>query len=261
MKNKTYIILHAVSLILTVVVNYLSNTGIFNGNTMKTVSDEYFTLFTPAGYAFSIWGIIYLGLASFIIYTGTHVFKGIDPMHAVKKIGWWFLVSCLANMLWVVAWLNHYTLLSVMLMVILLLSLLIIVSKLELSLHKVNTKNYMFIALPFSLYAGWISLAIIANIAALLVKIQWDGFGLHAEIWALVMIAIAGIINMLMVLMRNMKAYGIVGIWGVLAVAANQSSAGSNITYACYVVSALILLAILFNLFRPTKFRRDLALS
>ncbi|TDS13176.1 tryptophan-rich sensory protein [Sphingobacterium paludis] len=255
MKNKRYIILNTVGLILTVVINYLSNTGIFYGNTMKTVSDAYFTLFTPAGYAFSIWGIIYLGLASFIVYSGRHVFRGIDPLRAVERIGSWFFISCLANMFWVVAWLNHYTLLSVLLMVILLVSLLRIVSKLELSLRKVSVKNYVFIALPFSLYAGWISLAIIANVAALLTKYRWDGFGLTEETWALIMIAIAGMVNIGMVLKRNMKAYGAVGMWALLAVAANQNADALYIIYACYVFSALVFLAILFNFFRPTRLK------
>ena len=55
---------------LTLVINYLSNTGIFNGNTVKIVSDKYHNYFTPADYAFSIWGLIYLDLIVFVFYTG-----------------------------------------------------------------------------------------------------------------------------------------------------------------------------------------------
>ena len=66
--KKTLQIANGVALVFTIVMNYLSNTGIFNGNTMQTVSDNYRNFFTPAGYAFSIWGVIYLGLLGFVFY-------------------------------------------------------------------------------------------------------------------------------------------------------------------------------------------------
>jgi len=71
--KKIYQITNGVALVITVIINYLSNTGIFNGETMATVSAKYQNLFTPAGYAFSIWGLIYLGLFGFVIYFGPFV--------------------------------------------------------------------------------------------------------------------------------------------------------------------------------------------
>ena len=62
-------------LIITVIINYLSNTGVFNNNTMASVSVRYQNLFTPAAYAFSIWGLIYLGVFGFIIYQARSLFK------------------------------------------------------------------------------------------------------------------------------------------------------------------------------------------
>ena len=73
--KKSLPIANAIALIITVIINYLSNTGIFNGNTMGSVSAEYHNIFTPAGYAFSIWGLIYLGLFGFVIYTGRALFS------------------------------------------------------------------------------------------------------------------------------------------------------------------------------------------
>ncbi|WP_222867764.1 hypothetical protein [Sphingobacterium phlebotomi] len=63
-------IANSLALIITIFVNYYANTGIFDGNTMGTVSDRYANFFTPAGYAFSILGLIYLGLLGFVGYTG-----------------------------------------------------------------------------------------------------------------------------------------------------------------------------------------------
>lgn len=251
MENKKYAWINGIMLVCTVVVNYLSNTGIVQGNTMKTVSDEYFTRFTPAGYAFSIWGVIYLSLACFVVYSTVHAFKRREPLQALQRIGWWFALSCLANMCWVLAWLSHYTLLSVFIMAVLLLSLLVIVVRLQLSITKTSIKHYWLISFPFSLYAGWISLAIIANVASLLMKYDWNGFGLTDGTWAMILIFIAGFLNVLMVVKRNMRAYGVVGIWGLLAVAANQPAGEKVIVYSCYGVALWIVLAIVLTCFRP----------
>jgi hypothetical protein len=250
MRN-TFPIVNGIALVSTVIVNYLSNSGAFNGNTMKTVSDRYFNLFTPAGYAFSIWGLIYVGLFAFAIYTGRSLFTKQEPHPALAKIGWWFVISCICNSLWVTAWLYDYTLLSVGLMTMILLSLLKIITVLNISLKKENTKDYLLITVPFSLYVGWISVAIIANIAAYLTKIQWNGFGVNSANWTIIMIVIAGLVNIYMVTARNMRAYGAVGIWALLAIAANQATDSSLIVYTCYGVAIAILAATLINFAKP----------
>ncbi|MBE9601900.1 carboxypeptidase-like regulatory domain-containing protein [Pedobacter sp. MC2016-24] len=91
--KKILALTNGMALIITIAVNYLSNTGALNGNTMKTVSDQYFNYFTPAGYAFSIWGLIYVGLIGFVFYTGRSAFKKDDSDPILLKIGWWFEVS------------------------------------------------------------------------------------------------------------------------------------------------------------------------
>src|SRR5690606_7712746 len=108
---------------------YLSNTGIINGNTMSSVSAAYQNLFTPAGYAFSIWGLIYVGLIAFVIYHASITFKNKQANNVVLNVGWWFVISCVANCLWIFAWLYNYTGLSVIIMIVLLFSLVMIIIK------------------------------------------------------------------------------------------------------------------------------------
>lgn len=247
--KKSFPIANAIALIITVIINYLSNTGIFNGNTMGSVSAEYHNIFTPAGYAFSIWGLIYLGLFGFVIYTGRALFSRKESDPELLKIGWWFVLSCLANSLWVFAWLYDYTAVSVLLMICLLLCLLkiIINTRMELDYHPF--KKYLFIFWPFALYTGWITVALIANISAWLTKIGWNGWGISENIWAIIMIGIAGIINILVVRTRNLREFALAGIWGLIAVAAsNESDQGSTaVVYTCYGVSALIFAFIVLN--------------
>ena len=231
------------ALIVTIVLNYLSNTGIFNGNTMSTVSAAYQNLFTPAGYAFSIWGLIYLGLAAFVIYHAVVSFKSSQEKIVVLKVGWWFVISCIANCAWIFAWLYDYTGLSVIIMIMLLFSLVMIILKTRMELDDLPMKQIAFVWWPFSLYAGWITVALIANIAAWLTKINWDGFGISSITWTIIMIIIAGIIYLLMTWQRNMREYALVGVWGLLAIAVANWTTEPSIVQSSIIISVIIFLS------------------
>lgn len=231
------------ALIVTIVLNYLSNTGIFNGNTMSTVSAAYQNLFTPAGYAFSIWGLIYLGLAAFVIYHAVVSFKSSQENNVVLKVGWWFVISCIANCAWIFAWLYDYTGLSVIIMIMLLFSLVMIILKTRMELDDLPMKQIAFVWWPFSLYAGWITVALIANIAAWLTKINWDGFGISSITWTIIMIIIAGIINLLMTWQRNMREYALVGVWGLLAIAVANWTTEPSIVQSSIIISVILFLS------------------
>ncbi|PRD56088.1 tryptophan-rich sensory protein [Sphingobacterium gobiense] len=252
-------IANGVALIITIFLNYYANTGIFNGNTMGTVSDRYANFFTPAGYAFSIWGIIYLGLLGFVIYTGRSLFTKKETDLTVFKIGWLFVLSCLANVLWVVAWLNDYFGLSVIIMIALFACLLriILVTRMELDHHPF--RKYLFVFWPFALYAGWVSVALIANIAAWLTKISWDGWGISAVTWTVIMIGVAGLVNVFMIVTRNLREYGLVGIWALIAisVANNTADGSSTVVYACYIVTFVILIFIVLNAMKNRRLSKD----
>lgn len=236
-------------LILTITINYLSNTGLLNGNTMKIVSDKYSNYFTPDGFAFSIWGLIYLALLGFFFYTGISSKKKKFKDDILSKIGWWFILSCLANSLWVFAWLYEYTGTSVLLMLVLLLSLIKIIdnTRMELDAHPLG--NYLFIFWPFALYSGWISVALIANISAYLTKIKWDGWGISDTYWAILMICIAGLVNVLMVYTRNLREFAVVGLWALFAISVsnNHNSDTKSIVYTCYAVMVILGIVIIQN--------------
>lgn len=254
--KKVLPIANGIALIATISVNYFSNTGMLNGNTMKTMSDKYFNYFTPAGYAFSIWGLIYLGLLGFVFYSAGSLFKkGKDNLKQgplddlLGKIGWWFVLSCVANSFWVMAWLYDYTGLSVLLMILILVSLGKIVSNTRMELDAHPFKTYLFVFWPFTIYFGWISLALIANIAAYLTKINWNGWGISELNWTIIMIVVAGFVNILMIRLRNMREFGAVGIWALLAISVSNANnnASTSIIYTCYVVAGIVLIFLLLS--------------
>lgn len=248
-------IANGIALVATLVINYLSNTGVFNGNTMKTVSDKYHNYFTPAGYAFSIWGVIYLGLLGFVFYTGRSLFKknqdqaNLDT-DIVLKIGWWFVISCVGNSLWIIAWLYGYLGISVLLMILVLSALLKIILNTRMELDAHPFKKYLLIYWPFAMYAGWITVALIANIAAWLTFINWDGWGIAPTTWAIIVIIVAGLINLFMIWKRNLREYALVGIWGLLAVAYANWDNEQSIAYSSIIVSAILLVNIAIHGFK-----------
>ncbi len=228
-------------LIITVIINYLSNTGIFNDNTMASVSARYQNLFTPAGYAFSIWGLIYLGLFAFTIYQARSLFKKNANDEIVIKTGWWFVLSCIANCIWVLAWLYEYTGLSVLIMIILLACLLRIV----INANKLqnDTKIKTFVVWPFSIYTGWICVALVANIAAWLTKMQWDGFGITQTSWAIIMVCTAGSILLFVAWNYVLPGFSLVGVWALVAISVADWNKAHLIAQAAIVVSIILLVS------------------
>jgi hypothetical protein len=253
--KKSIPIVNGIAFVSMIVMNYLSNTGVFNGNTNKTVSDVYFNFFTPAGYAFSIWGLIYISLLGFVIYSGRGLFNSKNDEPILYKIGWWFLVSCVANSFWLVAWLYEFALISVLLMLLMLVSLIKIMHVIRLNLDYQSFKSRLFLLFPFALYLGWISVALIANVAASLTKIGWNGWGISAESWTITMLVVAGIVNVLVLWKWNLRTFAFVGIWALIAIAAsNISKVGPQaIVYASFGVAIVLFVSILLTFLKKSN--------
>ena len=238
--TRRFQILNMVALVVTIGVNYLSNTGIFNNETMATISAKFQNLFTPAGYAFSIWGLIYLGLLGFVIYFGPFTKNTDAKEKTVLNIGWWFTISCMANCLWVLTWLYEYTFLTIPIMVLLFISLLKIIGNNRGLIGSEDFKTAIFFRLPFYIYSGWISVALIADVAAYLKKIQWSGFGISETVWTVVMFAVASIIHLYMVWKQDMTAFALVAVWALIAIAvANQHS--NHTVYISAIITAIFI--------------------
>lgn len=251
-------IANATAFLITIVINYLASTGVFAGNTMATISERYPNLFTPAGYAFSIWGLIYLGLLGFI---GQSIWHLVNKKRDIwgERIGWWFVISCLANSLWVIAWLHDQLILSLALMGTLMLSLIKIVRNTRMELDHHPWPNYLFVFWPFAAYLGWITVAAVANAATWLTKIRWNGWGVDEITWTLVMIIVASGLHVYLIWSRNLRESAAVAIWGIVAIWINNSTSGfdSIIAYGCLLGSLLILANIIAHAWTHQFTRRQ----
>ena len=234
---------NGIALVSTIIINYLSNTGWINNTTIGEVSDQIDSLFTPAGYAFSIWGFIYLLLLGFVVYQGRSLFVKVRNDDFVLKTGWWFVISCLANSSWVLAWLYGYTGLSCILILLLLFSLIKIVRNNDMELYDEPISVIAFLWWPFVFYSGWVTVASITNVAAYLVKVGWDGFGLSPVLWSIVMIVIATIINLIITWKRNMREFALVGAWALVAIAYANYSEHMSIVYVASIAAAVLVIS------------------
>jgi len=212
-------ILNLLGFVGTVVVNTLANILPINNITTGELSDLYPNLFVPAGLTFAIWGLIYVLLGIFVVYPLIpSVRRDAQKVDFVHRIGPLFFISCLANIGWIFAW--HYQILplSLILMLILLGCLLTIYLRLNIGKSEATKAQRYFVHLPFSVYLGWITIATIANVTALLVDINWGGWGPSEQFWAVAVIIVGIAIALSVLFTRKDIYYSLVVDWALLGI-------------------------------------------
>jgi translocator protein len=217
--------------------NFLSNYLPFNNLTTQEISDSIPTYFTPAGYVFAIWGIIYIGLLIYNII----IFKQKDSFNSKAAV--WVIVSNIANSLWLLLWHYQYIELSVLVMLVLLFSLIIVFTQLS------KPKSPLLLTAPFSIYLGWISVATIANIAAALYVSDIQDYGLSEEMWSIIMIATATGISLVFSRTKKDPFFSLVILWAVIGIlyrylAVSDLIVGGSLVAAIIILFDLVLLSL-----------------
>lgn len=213
---RTLAILNAVFYLIAFATSNLSQVNAINNKDIGDVSDKYDTLFTPAGMTFSIWGLIYVALFGFSIY---HIYKAFreDALSEANKdtsrMGILFIVNNVATAAWVFAWVNEQFIPSVVLMLVQLLTLISINVKLKIFNPHRSVYSKIFTHFPLGIYFAWICIATIANISSALVGLQWDGGGISAKYWTIILIAAATLISSAIIILKKNVFFGLVIIW------------------------------------------------
>lgn len=249
-RRNLFQLLNALGYLLSIIVNALANILPINGRNTGEISDSIPNLFVPAGLTFSIWGLIYLLQAGFAGYQVKNVVKKeTEHLEFVDQIGIWFFIGSIANILWVVFWHYGYVSLTLVLMLILLGSLLTIYVRLGIGKSNPLNIQKLTIHVPTSVYLGWITVATIANVTAVLVTEGWSGWGLSEELWTVLVIIVAVIITSLMLLLRKDIAYALVVVWAILGIWIKRTSVGfENSIVATTALTAIIIIAIILIL-------------
>lgn len=241
-KYKILASLHLLVLLALVFWNYYSNTGAINNKTVGSVSDNLDNLFTPAGYAFAIWGIIYLGLLVLGIYMVVCAFKSDNNNEFIAKAAPTLILAHLGNAVWLWFWLNEEAGISVIVMLFILGMLTLTVLRLNMQRWDAPLKFIALVWWPIGLYFGWISVATIANISSYLGKLNWTG-GISEIAWTIIMIFIATLLALFMIFNRNMREYGAVFMWAFVAIAVRHSDQIPSLTWSALIGTSVIAIA------------------
>lgn len=224
-----------------VFMNYLANALPLNNKTTGELSDSFPNLFVPAGITFSIWGIIYLLLGVFCIVQFQSLYREV-----VLRTGWLFVLSCLLNALWIVCW--HYQKLSLSLLVMLgLLTTLVFIGFIY------RDQQNTFVKAAFGIYLGWICIATIANVTALLVHNSMRGSFLPEEVWAILMIAAGALIISLTIFRLNNPFAGLAVIWAFLGIILKRYSDYRIIAIVAGIALVMVLLITILVFQRKTS--------
>lgn len=238
-----------IAILATLTVNILSNffppQGLSIGEVANTILQG--VQVTPANYAFAIWGLIYLGLIAYGIYQLRPAQRSNSTIRQVDTL---LIIACLAQIAWVYLFTSRLFWPSVVAMLAILLPL--IGAYLQLRSGKRVSREQRWLAqVPFSVYLGWISVATIVNIASALYSSGWNGWGIRAESWTVIMLIVGAVVAAIVAIQQVDIAFTLVFVWAYVAIAIRQfNDPAIGITA---VVAVIVLITLLwFGMRRKT---------
>lgn len=224
-KERLLQIANVLFLVATIIMNGLSQNRDLFPNTIGELGESRAVFFLPAGYVFAIWGIIYIGIIGFAIYQA----RPIAVKNGVlEKVSFWFILSCIGNSVWLVLFLYNLIWLSTLAMLLILVSLIMIYQRLEIGKRPVDWQEHWAVHIPFSVYLGWISVATVANLTVGFYELGQTTslLGIGADIWAILMMLVAGALGFIMLWQRRDIAYALVIVWALVGIYARPFDTG-----------------------------------
>lgn len=265
--DKLIAIGNIIAVFVTILVNIIANSLPLNGKFTGELSDSYPNLFVPAGLTFAIWGIIYFLLILFALYQ-LRIFLTKEPKdyEFIQKIGVLFIIGSLGNIAWIFFWHYEQVLLSLGAMLLLFVSLLGIYLRLNIGNSSVEMQQKYFVHIPISVYIGWITVATVANVTALLVDIDWQGFGIDPGTWTILILAIVTLLTCLILFTRKDIAYSYVVIWALLGIYIKRTASDpvfgirqdiANTAAIAIIIIVLFILWILIQYYRTKSMKKQ----
>lgn len=237
---------------ITVVVNAYAGMGLINGVSTGALSNMFDTLVTPAGFAFSIWTIIYILLGVYVVFQALPSQKG---KNFQSQIGPLFALSSIFNVFWIILWQSKLITLSLFPMFLLLLSLIAIYLRLDVGRSNVSGKEKLAVHLPFSVYLGWITIAAVTNVSAALVSIHWNGFGVSPIDWATIVLGMVLTITLIAVIQRKDVGFGLVVIWALVGIATKRNE--NSMTVSTAILGIAVTTAALAAVILVARFKNE----
>jgi translocator protein len=227
----------------TIFVNYLAGIGYIGGITPQIVSEKYPTFFTPAGYAFSIWGLIYLALIAYTIFQALP--KNTGKYDEIRVA---YVISSVANCGWIFLWHNLQITASLGAMLVLLGSLAFINSRV---IRVSNHAERLLIKAPFNIYLGWVSVATIVNFTIALLANGVNSSDYVSVRISCGLIVVATILGIIMRWKLRNFCFPVVIAWALTAVALKNNLQTLLTVFAAFAV--IISLVTALTIFAETQ--------
>ena len=205
----------SISYIGMIAVNYLANSIPFNDQNTGEISSKYPSFFTPAGFTFSIWGIIYLFLGIYVVKMIFTSSTDLSEQYLTTTMIL-FIATSVLNITWLFCWHYDYIVLSSIVMAVFLILLLIAMS--------IIPSESILIKSAFSLYAGWLSVAFIANVTIMIIYLKIDFFLQKEMLWYIIIIIVGLLLVSLVLFTSRNVVYGLVFVWAYFGIFTKHKS-------------------------------------
>jgi benzodiazapine receptor len=196
-------------------VNGLAGSGALSGDSIGAIANRYQSYFLPADYVFGIWALIYSWLLVFTVYQALPPNRGIA---LVRRLGWWWAISGLFNIAWIVTFSFGMFGLALIVMVGLLCTLVNIQKRVGLD-ETLTWIERVSVSYPFALYLSWISIALIANTFQFVTYMEWSGLGIDGPSWSATMAVVATGLGILVVWKWGLWISPLVVTWALVGIA------------------------------------------
>ncbi len=248
-KNNTrlFTIFNILGVVLAITFNFLAVSLPINNKTTGELSDADPNYFVPAGFTFSIWGVIYLLMIGFALFQlWQYQKKTAETSEIINAISHWFFASCVANATWIIFWHYEKVALSLATMFFLLYCLIRFYQAVS-SLRPLNFGNAVGIHLFISVYLGWISVATIANVTTMIISTGWQANASVQGTWTIVMIIIAALLGIIMIFRKQDIPYALVivwALWGIYSKRVSYPEDADSMQVATIAKYSMVMLAI-----------------
>jgi hypothetical protein len=249
MKQKVFVL---IATVITLIVNGLANVIPYNNKTTAEISDSFAVYFVPAGYVFAIWGLIYIAMIAYTYYQ--FQIQKTDSVE-MNEIASWYIISALANSVWIFLWHYEYIVSTIFMMLLLLFSLINIYLELK-KIIKFDKKFFWMVKATFSVYLGWISVATIANVTDVLFALGFTG-GEGAQFWALGMIIIASILGAIMIVRERDYIFSGVIIWALIGIGVKFNNVGVIIAGVMTAITIILGTSLVFEINQRKKKKNE----
>lgn len=229
----------AISILFVIAWNYFANSSMVYEVSVKDVSDKYINLFTPTGFTFAIWGVIYLGMIAVAIslFTGSKTL----PAH-ISKFSLWIIAQSAFNSLWIHFFLSDRPVLAFIEIVLLLVSLVVL-----LQVVSGDKQIAKWMKAVIGIYAGWVTAATIANATIVFMAIEWIPLNLEAVLWYKIMLLIAAIIGLAAYRKWQNVFFPISVVWALFGIGYSHLNNNSLMYWAFIPAAALLLIVLVLS--------------